>query len=156
MSRLTFHPSGERPVGWRTKRTVVLPDLPDHKEWLGVNSASPRPPYRFWCVVSKFPSQKNGNREEHKKVGMTQGAGSCHLDFLPSHGQLPWHSALLGAASEAWSFQKVDYVAVSLRPCWLTSVSVNRAICPLMPQLENFLSMSSLLKKDVYFVVITA
>ena len=60
-------------MGWRTKRTVVLPELPDHKEWLGINSASPRPPYRFWCVVFKFPSQKNGNREEHKKVGMTQG-----------------------------------------------------------------------------------
>ena len=112
--------------------------------------------YRLRCVMSKFPSQKNGNRVEHRMWEWPRATESCHQDFPLSHSQLPWHSAPLGAASEAWSFQQVDYGAVSLRPCWLTSVSVNRAICPLMPQLDNFLSISSLLKKDVYFVVITA
>lgn len=103
--------------GTRPQRVIGLMQL--------LLGPAPQSARRSRCVISKFPSQKSGSRQT--TVGGNNPGPGCPLGFPLSYSQIPWHSALLGATSEAWSFPKLDYGALSLRPCWLTSVSCKQS-----------------------------
>ena len=109
--------------------------------------------HRFRCIISAFASQKSGCGQAPGRWEWPRAR--CLLSFPRSCNWLPWHSALLRAASKAWNFPKPDYAADSLGPCWLTSAGC-KSHMTIKASAGEFLLHTWPSERGCLFVVITA